>query len=178
MNAATDTYLLLWGGSASPTVNKKVLYWAFNHEGKLCGIILPVEAWQELENILKEGNIDSPYLGAAVTSLFSSNPELKIINIQPDYLHEFCYLKDIVYRSRKLPANLKQETAKLIGQLDTNLFVSQLNRTEKREKGEFFTLLPDKTRLEIFYLVQNRKPPAKLDIVIMCGASKVFLYHT
>lgn len=180
MKVSNDTYLLLWGGPVSPRVNDRILYWAFNHEGKLCGVILPTKVWHKLETVLTETQISSPYLSIAVTGLFSEHPELLIINIHPDYLYEFCYLKNTVYQTRKLPAKLELETAKLIGHIgrsDINIPLSALHRTEKQQKGDFFTFLPDKTRTEIFYLVENGNPPANLDVVIMWGLKGFSLPH-
>lgn len=179
MNTAKDTYLLLWGGPVAPSQSKKVLYWAVNHEGTLCGIIFPSTVWDKITGIISTSAM-APYMSIAVTRLSSVNPEFRLITINSDALIDFCHLKNKVYQSRRTPSQLKLEPDKLMAHLGLGDVPSPaaLNRREEKHKGDFFTLLPDKTRVELFYLVEeNQSPPEKLDVIIMWGIKGFSLPH-
>lgn len=171
MNTAADTFLLLWGGAVSPAATGQVMYWAVNNQGKLCGIIMPTKIWDNISKTLKTSD-HAPYLSVAVTGLATARPELKLITINPDTLYDFCQLKNIIYRFRQTPTKLKLEPGKVMAHLGlaNSPPLAKLQRSNKLDKGEFFTLLPDKTRLELFYLVEDGLlPPTKLDVVVMWG---------
>ena len=171
MKENTDTYLLLWGGPVSPSSSKSVLYWATNHKGDLCGIIMPAATWNSSTDALKTAS-GAPYLSLAVTGLHSQNPELKLITVSPEIVVDFCHLKNTIYKFRQTPLNLKLEPKTVsarVGLTDTPPLAT-FSRRESKAKGEFFTLLPDKTRLELYYLVGlGDIPPSKLDVVVMWG---------
>ncbi|MEN8613989.1 hypothetical protein ABFB09_01715 [Dehalogenimonas sp. THU2] len=172
MKTAGDTYLLLWGGKVSPSSAKRVMYWATNHEGTLCGIIMPMAAWQRVEQTLKATTDQTPYLGVAVTGLKSDSPELKLVTISADYLYDFCYLKNAIYRFRQTPDKLKLKPDKVMGHVGLAEIppLATLRRFGKPDKGEFFTFMPDKTRLELYYLIEEGEtPPAKLDVQVLWG---------
>ena len=171
MNTATDTFLLLWGGAVSPAATSRVMYWAVNNQGKLCGIIMPAKVWDGVTKTLKT-SLQSPYISVAVTDLSTDRPELRLITINPDTLYDFCHLKSIIYRFRQTPTKLKLEPGKVMAHLGLvdSPPLAKLQRGDKPDKGEFFTFLPDKTRLDLFYLVEKGlQPPAKLDVVVMWG---------
>ncbi len=174
MRSDTDTFILLWGGALSPTSAKRVLYWAVNQEGALCGVILPGAVWSRVEKGLSESaGLDAPYLSVAVAGISTPNPELRLVTLDADTLYDFCYLKNGIYRSRRTPEKLKVDPSQLMSHLGLadQPPLETLKRFGTRpDKGEFFTFLPDKSRVELYYLIEEGEtPPSKLGVQVLWG---------
>ncbi|APV43823.1 hypothetical protein Dform_00467 [Dehalogenimonas formicexedens] len=174
MKSATDTYLLLWGGPLSPSPAKRVLYWALNVDGTLCGVIVPQAVWSQVEKALEmPGGLSASYLSVAVTGLSTPRPELRLVTLDGDTLYDFCYLKNAVYRLKRSPQKLKVDPGSLInhiGLADTPPLAVLRRFGPQLDKGAFHTFLPDKSRVELYYLIEeDETPPAKLGVQVMWG---------
>jgi hypothetical protein len=151
-----------------------VLYWAVNEKGALCGVIMPSRVWSLIEDKLSTAlGLEAAYLSVAVTGISTTNPQLRLVSIDSDTLYDFCYVKNAIYRLRRSPQKLKVDPASLInhiGLIETAPLAT-LNRFGSRpEKGEFFTFLPDKSRVELYYLIEEGEtPPAKLGVQVLWG---------
>ena len=148
------------------------MYWAVNHEGTLCGIILPAAVWLRIQKAIKVAKTESPYLSVAVTGLSTERPELRLITISADNLYDFCALKSTIYRSRQTPQKLKLEPHKVMGHIGVADAppLERLKRWGKPDKGEFFTFMPDKERINLYYLIEEGEtPPPKLDVEVLWG---------
>jgi len=172
MKRNTDTFIFLWGGPISPASAKRVLYWALNEEGSLCGIIIPAHVWLLVEKKLESPmGLKVPYLSVAVSGLSSSQPELRLITIDAETLYDFCYIKNAVYRLKRSPQKLKVDPGSLMNHigLAETAPLATLNRFGSHpEKGEFFTFLPDKSRVELYYLIEKGEtPPVKLGVQVL-----------
>jgi len=169
-----DTYILLWGGPLAPSSARRVLYWAVNGRGALCGIILPAETWGYIEQVFSSPTeLDSPYLSVAVSGLSTETPEVRLVTLDADTLYDFCYLKNAIYRLRQAPAEAKIDPDKLMGHLglaEVPPLVTLKRFGLKPDKGEFFTFMPDKERVELFYLIgPEEAPPQKLGVQVLWG---------
>ena len=174
VNKDTDTYLLLWGGPLSPASVKRVLYWSVNEEGALCGLILPAGVWARVEKTLSSATeLEAPYLTVAVTGLSTPAPELRLLTLDADTLYDFCYLKNAIYRLRQTPAKLKIDPGKFLSRVGLAEMppLATLRRFGARpDKGEFFTLMPDKARVDLYYLIEeNEAPPEALGVQVLWG---------
>jgi hypothetical protein len=172
MKSDADTFILLWGGPISPPSAKRVLYWAINEKGALCGVIMPATVWSRVEKALSEpSGLEAPYLSIAVSGLSTPNPELVMITLGAETVYDFCYLKNAIYRLRRTPQKLKVDPASLmthIGLADVPPMVSLKRFGSRPEKGEFFTFLPDKSRLELYYLIEEGdKVPSRLGVQVL-----------
>jgi hypothetical protein len=170
----TNTFILLWGGSLSPASARRVLYWAVNETGELCGVILPAHIWSMIEKKLESPTgLETPYLSIAVSKISTPEPELRLITLDAETLYDFCYLKNAIYRLRKTPQKLKIDPASLmnhIGMADAPPLAILKRFGSIPEKGAFFTFLPDKSRVELYYLIEEGEtPPAKLGVQVLWG---------
>src|SRR5271169_6050278 len=158
MKSDADTFILLWGGPLSPASAKRVLYWAINETGELCGVILPAQVWSRIEKKLESPTgLETPYLSIAVSKISTPGPELRLITLDAETLYDFCYLKNAIYRLRKTPQKLKIDPASLmnhIGLADAPPLATLKRFGSIPEKGAFFTFLPDKSRVELYYLIE------------------------
>ncbi|XUX00810.1 MAG: hypothetical protein TUN42_02165 [Dehalogenimonas sp.] len=174
MKSEADTYLLLWGGRLSPSSAKRVLYWALNVEGELCGVILPAGVWSSVEKTLDTPlGLSSSYLSVAVSGLSKPQPELRLVTIDGDTLYDFCYVKNAVYRLKRSPQKLKVDPASLInhiGLANTPPLATLRRFGSLPDKGAFHTFLPDKSRVELYYLIEEGEtPPTKLGVQVLWG---------
>ncbi|AKG52821.1 hypothetical protein DGWBC_0132 [Dehalogenimonas sp. WBC-2] len=148
------------------------MYWAVNHEGTLCGVVLPAAVWLQTQKAIAVAKTESPYLSVAVTGLSTDCPELRLVTITAEHLYDFCRLKSIIYRSRQTPDKLKLEPDKIMGHigLADGPPLETLKRWGKPDKGEFFTFMPDKERINLYYLIEEgQTPPPKLDVEVLWG---------
>ena len=174
MKSDADTFIFLWGGPISPSSAKRVLYWAVNQQGALCGVIVPVGVWSLIENKLsKPLGLETAYVSVAVTGISTPKPQLRLISIDSDTLYDFCYVKNAIYRLRRSPRKLKVDPASLMNHIGLSEIepLATLNRFGSQpDKGEFFTFLPDKSRVELYYLiVEGESPPDKLGVQVLWG---------
>ncbi|KTB49064.1 hypothetical protein DEALK_19130 [Dehalogenimonas alkenigignens] len=172
-NEAT-TFLLLWGGALSPDSLNRVMYWAVNCQGEICGVILPAAVWRRVVSVLESpSELGAPYLAVAVTGIAEERPELRLVTLNADSLYDFCYLKNAVYRMRQSPQQLKMDAGKLTNSVGIAEMppLAVLRRFGSRpDRGEFFTLMPDKKRVELYYLIEeNEIPPEKLGVQVLWG---------
>ncbi len=174
MKSDADTFMLLWGGTVSPSAAKRVMYWAVNEEGTLCGIVLSEVIWTRVEQALSSPTgLGAPYVTVGVTGLSTPTPELRLLSMSADTLYDFCYLKNAVYRLRQTPQKLKIDPAQVmnhIGLADAPPLASLRRFGEHPDKGEFFTFMPDKARVELYYLIEEGEiPPESLGIQVLWG---------
>jgi hypothetical protein len=174
MKTQSDTFILLWGGAVSPASAKRVMYWATNDEGTLCGIVLPETVWSGIEKTISSpAGLDSPYVTVGATGLSTLTPELRLLTVDAETLYDFCYLKNAVYRLRQTPKKLKIEPDKVMGHIglaDAPPLASLRRFGTVPEKGEFFTFMPDKARVELYYLIEEGEtPPETLGIQVLWG---------
>ena len=165
---------MLWGGPLSPASVKRVMYWAVNRNGALCGIIVPASVWSEIENTLKSINsVEAPYVTVAATCLATPKPELRLLTVDSETLYDFCYLKNAVYRLKQSPGKVKLDPGQVlnrVGLADVPPLATLHRFGSKMDKGEFFTLLPNKERVELYYLIEeNEQPPEKLGVQVLWG---------
>jgi hypothetical protein len=174
MKSDADTFFLLWGGPLSPASTKRIMYWAVNEKGALCGIILPAAVWSRVEKVLSSPTeLEAPYLTIAVSDISSPTPNLRVLTLDADTLYDFCYLKNAVYRARQTPLKLKIDPGKLtshIGLAEIPALASLKRFGSKPDKGEFFTFMPDKARVELYYLIEEGEtPPDVLGVQVLWG---------
>jgi len=172
MKSDANTYILLWGGPLSPSSAKRVLYWAVNEQGGLCGVVLPASVWSSVErNLESSAGLQSPYLSVAVSGLSTPHPELQTLTMDADTLYDFCFIKNTVYRLKRPPHKLKVDLSSLmshIGLADTLPLATFKRFGTHPDKGEFFTSLPDKSRVELYYLIEeDETPPPKLGVQVL-----------
>ena len=174
MKSDADTFILLWGGAVSPASAKRVMYWATNGEGALCGIVMPEIVWTRVEKALSAPmGLDAPYMAVGVIGMATPRPELRLLTMDADTLYDFCYLKNAVYRLRQTPQKLKIEPGSVISHIGLAQAppLASLNRFgASPEKGEFFPFMPDKARVELYYLIEEGEtPPETLGIQVLWG---------
>ena len=172
MKSDADNYILLWGGPVSPSSAKRVLYWAVNEKGRLCGVVLPADVWSAVEKKLESpAGLQSPYLSVAVFGLSTPHPELRLITMDADTLYDFCFIKNSIYRLKRPPQKLNVDIGSLIshmGMADTPALATLKRFGSHPDKGEFFTSLPDKSRVELYYMIEeNETPPPKLGVQVL-----------
>ena len=158
----------------SPASAARIMYWAVNEKGELCGVILPARGWGLIEKSLAAPTaLKTPYLSVAVTGMSTLSPQLRLITLNPETLYDFCYLKNAIYKLRRTPQKLKLDPASLVNHLGLadNPPLSTLKRFSARlDKGEFFTFMPDKSRVELYYLIEeSEEPPLKLNVQVLWG---------
>ena len=117
--------------------------------------------------------MNASYLSVAVTGLSTPQPELRLVTIDAETLYDFCYIKNAVYRLKRSPKNFKMDPASLVNHIGlggTPPLATLRRFGQHTDKGAFFTFLPDKSRVELYYLIEEGEtPPVKLGVQVMWG---------
>ena len=155
-----------------PGSEKRVLFWGAGEDGSLAGFILPRKAWQRFrESVLAAPASANPHFVPLVTGLDTLLPSLKAAGVKDISLAEFCYFRNAVFSGKRSPRRMELKISnllKLVKNCPDTAPVELKRFAPNLEKGEYFSFVRQKERVELYYLLDpGEEPPLKLPVKIL-----------